>query len=446
MANISKLNVQGTAYNLRDAASMHYIGHTTTKIVPTGETSPTGADITIGGATVKAVANDYVTSGESNLNYIFNGTSWDALSEVVAEADVQDVTVAGVSVLDTSDHTAKIVVATASDAATPKFGVVQTGANITNTNGVISVKDASDTVKGVVQLSTAIPATGAVDTKAATEKAVADAIGDATITVSGTGVTTQTFTTNQSADATITVDVPIKEIKVNDTALVPDASQSVNIEIPTDSMTFKGTVGDTEAPTSATEADVPVNGSAKVGDAYKVVTDGNYANNTIAAKVGDLLVCLTKTSGANTWVLIPSGDDVDVTSVAASTGLTTASGSAITTKGTIKLDLTSETALADTATAPTTTADSGRVFAVALDAAGHPAVNIVPGALADVVDGASTTSAVTGISNTSTAGASSVMGGHVGSTAAGEDADTLYLDAIYFTSDSTVVNYTAPTP
>ena len=442
MANISKLNVQGTAYNLRDAASMHYIGHTTTEIVP----GTTGADITIGVATVTAVVNDYVTSGDANLNYIFNGTSWDALSEVVAEADVQDVTVAGVSVLDTRDHTAKIVVATASDDANPAFGVVKTGANITNTNGVISVADADANTKGVVQLSTAIPATGAVDTKAATEKAVADAIGDATITVSGTGVTTQTFTTNQSADATITVDVPIKEIKVNDTALVPDASQSVNIEIPTDSMTFKGTVGDTEAPTSATVADVPVNGSAKVGDAYKVVTDGNYANNTIAAKVGDLLVCLTKTSGANTWVLIPSGDDVDVTSVAASTGLTTASGSAITTTGTIKLDLTSETALADTATVPTTTADSGRVFAVALDAAGHPAVNIVPGALEDVVAGASTTSAVTGISNTSSAGASSVMGGHVGDGVSTGDSDTLYLDAIYFTADNTVVNYTEPTP
>lgn len=191
-------------------------------------------------------------------------------------------------------------------------------------------------------------------------------VGNGTITVSGTGVTSQTFTTNQSADATITVNVPIKEIKVNDTALTPDASQSVNIEIPTDSMTFKGTVGDTASPTSATRADVPVDGTAKVGDAYKVVTDGDYANDTIAAKVGDLLVCLTKTTSptANTWVLIPSGDDVDVQSVAAGDGLVTASGEAITTTGTIKAALNSYTALATAATTGTAT---DRVFSVVLD-------------------------------------------------------------------------------
>ena len=232
-------------------------------------------------------------------------------------------------------------------------------------------------------------------------------VGNGTITVSGTGVTTQTFTTNQSADKTITVDVPIKTIKVNDTALTPDGSQAVNITIPTDSMTFKGTVGhDSESVITpgATLADVPTNGDAKVGDTYKVVTDGKYAGNAIDAEVGDLLVCLTKTKdpNANTWVLIPSGDDVDVTSVAAGAGLKTASGDPITTTGTIKAALNTETPIAKAATTGTAT---DRVFSVVLDTTttgtgaeavttNNLAVAVPAGTFAETVSDASTSNNV----------------------------------------------------
>lgn len=74
-----------------------------------------------------------------------------------------------------------------------------------------------------------------------------------------------------------------------------------NVSLP-DPMVFKGTLG-----TGGTITALPVDGSANVGDTYKVIEDGTYA--TVSAKVGDLFSCLTKTIVANTWVLIPSGDE-----------------------------------------------------------------------------------------------------------------------------------------
>ena len=101
-------------------------------------------------------------------------------------------------------------------------------------------------------------------------------------------------------------------------------------------MVFKGTVG--AAGDSPTVTSLPVDGSANIGWTYKVITNGTYAG--IASKVGDTFVCLTKTASANTWVLIPSGDEPSgtVTSVGlqnATNGGLTVSGSPVTSSGTI---------------------------------------------------------------------------------------------------------------
>ena len=98
-------------------------------------------------------------------------------------------------------------------------------------------------------------------------------------------------------------------------------------------MVFKGSLG-----TNGTITALPVNGSATIGDTYKVITAGTYASK--AAKVGDTFICLTKTSSANTWELIPSGDEPSgtVTSVGlqnATNGGLTVTGSPITTSGAI---------------------------------------------------------------------------------------------------------------
>ena len=58
-------------------------------------------------------------------------------------------------------------------------------------------------------------------------------------------------------------------------------------------MVFKGSLG-----TGGTITALPVDGSATVGDTYKVITDGTYASQ--AAKAGDTFVCDSKTSSTNT--------------------------------------------------------------------------------------------------------------------------------------------------
>lgn len=96
-------------------------------------------------------------------------------------------------------------------------------------------------------------------------------------------------------------------------------------------MVFKGSLG-----TGGTITALPTNGSANVGDTYKVITAGTYANKS--ADEGDTFICITKTSNSNTWELIPSGDEPSgtVTSVGMSvpTGLEV-SGSPVTGSGTL---------------------------------------------------------------------------------------------------------------
>lgn len=292
MAIISKIKLGNDTRDLRDSASLHYIGHIAEL--------PASADLSIITDLFPAghiIAQfDHITVGTGNANYVAtavtsSAVTWYSLSEAAAVIPVQDVTVDGTSVLDTSDHTAKIVVATESTATTPKFGVVQTGNNITNNSGVISVPDATDSVKGVVQLSTAIPSTGAVDTKVATEKAVADAIAD-----------------------------------------LPQA------------MIFKGTLGTQDD--GGTVQTLPAAAAETAGDTYKVVTAGDY---TIAqgesqhAEIGDLFICAKTGTTTYAWVLIPSGDVPagTVTSVALAaqenSNLAIVSGSPITSNGTITI-------------------------------------------------------------------------------------------------------------
>ena len=117
----------------------------------------------------------------------------------------------------------------------------------------------------------------------------------------------------------------------NSTKLATTAFVKTAIDNLPEPMVFKGSLG-----TGGTITALPVNGTATVGDTYKVITAGTYASK--AAKVGDTFICLTKTSSANTWELIPSGDEPSgtVTSITikGSSPITVDSESAITTSGT----------------------------------------------------------------------------------------------------------------
>ena len=81
------------------------------------------------------------------------------------------------------------------------------------------------------------------------------------------------------------------------------------IEALPEPMVFRGTLGaQADNPTITA---LPVDGTASIGDTYKVITAGTYAGQ--AAKLGDLFICLTKTSNANTWSYVPSGDEPNYT-------------------------------------------------------------------------------------------------------------------------------------
>lgn len=299
MPVISKITLPsgGNPYDLRDNASMHFLGKTTTDV--TAATPPT--TVVIDGNNIDVKANDVVLYGNNNQNYLYNGSAWVLLSESASQPN------------------------------------------------------------------------------------------DATVTVEVTGETDQTFTVNQSSDSTITIPVPVKDAKVDGTSILNTSTHTVNLattgsydgdstshsynpistkdyvdtaisNLPSP-MVFKGTLGaQADSPTITV---LPTDGSANVGDTYKVITAGTYGSQT--AKVGDLFICLTKTASANTWTYVPSGDEPSgtVTNVAAGVGLTTASGSAITDTGTIKAKLTSETAL---------TGDG--VASVGVDGSGNLAVDI----------------------------------------------------------------------
>ena len=81
-----------------------------------------------------------------------------------------------------------------------------------------------------------------------------------------------------------------------------------------DAMVFKGTIG-----SDGTSTTLPT--SATVGDTYKVITqisinaDNSYTASTETAKVGDLVVAMTKDPK---WLVVPSGDEI-VTTVKYST-------------------------------------------------------------------------------------------------------------------------------
>ena len=121
-------------------------------------------------------------------------------------------------------------------------------------------------------------------------------------------------------------------------------------------MVFKGTVG-----TGGTVewANLPSPASSNVGHTYKVITD--HATTPVC-EAGDVIV-----SDGTDWVVIPAGDEPggSVTNVATGVGLT---GGPITSTGTIKAALKTETALSGAATAATEV--SGRVYATVVDSDG----------------------------------------------------------------------------
>ena len=120
-------------------------------------------------------------------------------------------------------------------------------------------------------------------------------------------------------------------------ALQPTTKQYVDAKISSsiaasDAMVFKGTLG-----TNGTATALPTS-SVVIGDTYKVITqvsvvaDNSYTGAAVTAKVGDLVVAMSKDPK---WIVVPSGDEI-VTTVKYSTttqNLTTSAQSGAITVG-----------------------------------------------------------------------------------------------------------------
>ena len=322
MSVLSKITLpSGSTYDLRDSAAGHYVGITTSTLANGDTTNP----ITIGGNNYTAKANDIVLLSSDNSAFLFNGTSWVSMKPT---------------------------------AAAPGDGTVEIQRNGTKIDD-FTMNQSTDTTINIEVPVLGVSVNGTAITPDSTTKvADIDAIPAAIVTA-GALADGMTATTQATGDDTT---------KLATTAFV----QQEIAAIP-EPMVFKGTVGaQADSPTITA---LPVDGTAKKGDTYKVITDGTYAGQ--AAKVGDTFICNGKTSSSNTWVLIPSGDEPSgtVTSVGVGSGLTTsnAGNAAITESGTIGLDLKSSTALSSAAENPDSTT---QVYPVAIDSAGKLAVAV----------------------------------------------------------------------
>ena len=195
---------------------------------------------------------------------------------------------------------------------------------------VQSVSVASGTNNGTIKLT--------VNGKVADNIAV-KGLGSAAYTASGAYATaaqgTRADAAMPKAGGTFTGAVTLAADPTD--ALQPTTKQYVDAKISSsiaasDAMVFKGTLG-----TNGTATALPTS-SVVVGDTYKVITqvsvdaDNSYTGAAVAAKVGDLVVAMSKDPK---WIVVPSGDEI-VTTVKYSTttqNLTTSAQSGAITVG-----------------------------------------------------------------------------------------------------------------
>lgn len=195
---------------------------------------------------------------------------------------------------------------------------------------VQSVSVASGTNNGTIKLT--------VNGKA-TDNIAVKGLGSAAYTASGAYATaaqgTKADNAMPKAGGTFTGAVTLAADPTD--ALQPTTKQYVDAKISSsiaasDAMVFKGTLG-----TNGTATALPTS-SVVVGDTYKVITqvsvaaDNSYTGAAVTAKVGDLVVAMSKDPK---WIVVPSGDEI-VTTVKYSTttqNLTTSAQSGAITVG-----------------------------------------------------------------------------------------------------------------
>ena len=195
---------------------------------------------------------------------------------------------------------------------------------------VQSVSITSGTNNGTIKLT--------VNGKATDDIAV-KGLGSAAYTASGAYATAAQGTKADAAmpkaggtfTGTVTLAADPTDVLQPTTKQYVDAKISSSIAA-SDAMVFKGTLG-----TNGTATALPTS-SVVIGDTYKVITqvsvaaDNSYTGAAVTAKVGDLVVAMSKDPK---WIVVPSGDEI-VTTVKYSTttqNLTTSAQSGAITVG-----------------------------------------------------------------------------------------------------------------
>lgn len=203
-----------------------------------------------------------------------------------------------------TDSSAYATAAQGSKAATSVQKITVNSQDYTPTNGVVSLPDYP---------------TGNVTGSSLTSDSIITGNGNSAIKSSGKTIATSV----SDVDTTVPTSKAVKSYV--------DTTVGTAISNLPEPMVFRGSLG-----TGGTITTLPTNGTASVGDTYKVITAGTY--NSQAAKVGDLFICDSKTANANTWTYIPSADEPSgtVTSVTikGSSPIVVDSESAITSSGT----------------------------------------------------------------------------------------------------------------
>lgn len=218
--------------------------------------------------------------------------------------DSTNIAVKGLGSAAYTDSSAYATAAQGSKAASSVQKITVNSQDYTPTNGIVSLPD--------------YPTGNVTGSNLASDNIIT---GNGNSAIKSSGKTIATSVTN--VDSTVPTSKAVKSYV--------DSTVDTAISNLPEPMVFRGSLG-----TGGTITSLPTNGTASVGDTYKVITAATY--NGQAAKVGDLFICDSKTANANTWTYIPSADEPSgtVTSVTikGSSPIVVDSESAITSSGT----------------------------------------------------------------------------------------------------------------
>lgn len=276
-------------------------------------------------------ANGLLSSGDKKkLDGIASGA--EVNQNAFSNIKIGNTTISADGKTDTVELTAGNNITLTPDATNDKITIAATNTNTTYT------------FKGGTNQFTVTPSNGTAQTVSVTPSIANN--------VTGSDLTANTIILgNGNSGVKKSGKTIVTTLGSDDTTLPTSKAVKQAIDALPEPMIFKGTLGKDGTITS-----LPAAAASNEGYTYKVITDGEYAQQS--AKIGDVFI-----SNGSSWNLIPSGNEPSgtVTNIATGTGLT---GGPITSSGTISHADTSSQA---------SVSNSGRTYiqSITLDGMGH---------------------------------------------------------------------------